>query len=117
MGRGVSIMDNSQCRHWREQIEIYRTMTREQRVATALRRHELACEMARLGIRRPLVLSDRIQLWHGTIPGTGRIILGSNARRSEAKDGQSQDHLGRIDPDEPEQMDAFLNSFKVIKEI
>ena len=27
-------------------------MTREERVGTALRLHELACEMARLGIRR-----------------------------------------------------------------
>ena len=35
-----------------KQIEIYRTMTREQRVAIALRLHDLACEMARLGIRR-----------------------------------------------------------------
>lgn len=34
------------------QIARYRQMTREQRVAVALRLHELACEMARLGIRR-----------------------------------------------------------------
>ena len=34
------------------QIDRYRAMTREQRVAIALRLHELACEMARLGIRR-----------------------------------------------------------------
>ena len=34
------------------QIERYRAMTREQRVAIALRLHELACEMSRLGIRR-----------------------------------------------------------------
>jgi hypothetical protein len=34
------------------QIDRYRVMTREERVATALRLHELACEMARLGIRR-----------------------------------------------------------------
>lgn len=34
------------------QINRYRAMTCEQRVAIALRLHELACEMARLGIRR-----------------------------------------------------------------
>jgi hypothetical protein len=34
------------------QINRYRTMTREERVAIAFRLHELACEMARLGIRR-----------------------------------------------------------------
>lgn len=34
------------------QIALYRAMTREQRVAIALRLHELACEMARVGIRR-----------------------------------------------------------------
>jgi hypothetical protein len=34
------------------QLNRYRGMTREERVATALRLHELACEMARLGIRR-----------------------------------------------------------------
>ena len=34
------------------QIVRYRNMTCEQRVLIALRLHELACEMARLGIRR-----------------------------------------------------------------
>jgi hypothetical protein len=34
------------------QIKRYREMTREERVGIALRLHELACEMARLGIRR-----------------------------------------------------------------
>ena len=34
------------------QLERYRAMTREQRVGIALGLHELACEMARLGIRR-----------------------------------------------------------------
>jgi hypothetical protein len=34
------------------QISRYRAMTREERVAVALRLHELACDMARLGIRR-----------------------------------------------------------------
>jgi hypothetical protein len=33
------------------QISRYREMTPEQRVMTALRLHELACDMARLGIR------------------------------------------------------------------
>jgi hypothetical protein len=35
-----------------KQIERYRTMSLEERVAIGLRLHELACEMARLGIRR-----------------------------------------------------------------
>jgi hypothetical protein len=34
------------------QIDRYRVMTREERVGIALRLHELACDMARLGIRR-----------------------------------------------------------------
>jgi hypothetical protein len=34
------------------QISRYREMTCEQRVSIALRLHEMACEMARLGIRR-----------------------------------------------------------------
>jgi len=34
------------------QLERYRSMTREERVGIALRLHELACEMSRLGIRR-----------------------------------------------------------------
>jgi len=34
------------------QISRYRAMSREQRVGIALRLHELACEMARMGIRR-----------------------------------------------------------------
>jgi hypothetical protein len=35
-----------------KQIEIYRRMTGEQRVAIALGLHELACDVAREGIRR-----------------------------------------------------------------
>jgi hypothetical protein len=35
-----------------KQLGRYRGMTPEQRVLTALRLHELACDMARLGIRR-----------------------------------------------------------------
>lgn len=34
------------------QIERYRQMTCEERMGVALRLHELACEMARMGIRR-----------------------------------------------------------------
>jgi hypothetical protein len=34
------------------QLERYRGMTREERVGIALRLHELACDMARLGVRR-----------------------------------------------------------------
>jgi len=35
-----------------KQIARYRAMSCQERVAIALRLHELACEMARLGIRR-----------------------------------------------------------------
>jgi hypothetical protein len=35
-----------------KQINLYRAMTCEERVKVALRLHDLACEMARLGIRR-----------------------------------------------------------------
>jgi hypothetical protein len=35
-----------------KQIELYRQMTGEQRLAIALGLHELSCEMAREGIRR-----------------------------------------------------------------
>jgi hypothetical protein len=35
-----------------KQIERYRSMTGEQRLAIALELHELACEIAREGIRR-----------------------------------------------------------------
>ena len=45
------------------QIERYRAMSREQRVAIALRLHEMACEMARLGIRRqhPYASPEKIE--------------------------------------------------------
>jgi hypothetical protein len=35
-----------------KQIELYRNMTGEQRLAIALELHELSCEIAREGIRR-----------------------------------------------------------------
>ena len=44
------------------QIARYREMTREQRVAVALRLHELACDMARLGIRRQHPEADAAQV-------------------------------------------------------
>ncbi len=44
------------------QIVRYREMTCEQRVAVALRLHELACEMARLGIRRQHPEADAAQV-------------------------------------------------------
>ena len=45
------------------QIARYREMTPEQRVLTALRLHELACEMARMGIRRqhPEANADEVE--------------------------------------------------------
>ena len=48
----LSCLDMSPQAALETQIERYRTMTREERVGIALRLHELACEMARLGIRR-----------------------------------------------------------------
>jgi hypothetical protein len=44
------------------QIDRYRVMTREERVGTALRLHELACEMARLGIRRQHPKADPVEV-------------------------------------------------------
>ncbi len=54
------------------QLARYREMTPERRVTVALRLHEMACEMARLGIRREhphadeaeinLLLRERLQL-------------------------------------------------------
>lgn len=54
------------------QIELYRQMTGEQRLAIALRLHELACDVAREGIRHQhpgadeaeveRLLRERIQL-------------------------------------------------------
>ena len=45
------------------QLSRYRAMSREERVALALRLHELACEMARLGIRRqhPEATPDQVE--------------------------------------------------------
>ena len=45
-----------------KQIARYRTMSRKERVAIALGLHELACEMARLGIRRqhPSASAERV---------------------------------------------------------
>lgn len=44
------------------QIERYRAMTPEQRVNIALELHELACEMARLGIRRQHPNADEAEV-------------------------------------------------------
>lgn len=44
------------------QIARYREMTPEERVMTALRLHELACDMARLGIRRQHPEADTEQV-------------------------------------------------------
>ena len=41
-----------------EQIERYRRMTGEQRLALALELHELACDIAREGIRRQYPQAD-----------------------------------------------------------
>lgn len=44
------------------QIARYREMTCEQRVGLALRLHELACDMARLGIRRQNPEADEAEV-------------------------------------------------------
>lgn len=44
------------------QIERYRQMTREQRVAIALGLHELSCDMARMGIRRQHPKADDAEI-------------------------------------------------------
>jgi len=45
-----------------QQIARYRGMTCEQRVLTALRLHALACDMARLGIRRQHPTADEARV-------------------------------------------------------
>ncbi|SPE61035.1 hypothetical protein SBV1_590053 [Verrucomicrobia bacterium] len=59
-----------------KQIALYREMSREQRVRIALGLHELACEMARVGIRRQhpsatpeeveALLRQRLEMARGT---------------------------------------------------
>jgi hypothetical protein len=44
------------------QIARYRAMSRQERVGIALRLHELACEMARLGIRRQHPTASRAEV-------------------------------------------------------
>jgi len=46
-----------------EQIERYRRMTGEERLAVALRLHEMACQIAREGIRRqyPDATPDQVE--------------------------------------------------------
>jgi hypothetical protein len=44
------------------QLARYREMTCEERVGIALRLHELACEMARLGIRRQYPEADEAEV-------------------------------------------------------
>jgi hypothetical protein len=45
-----------------EQLARYRRMSREERVGIALRLHELACEMARLGIRRQHPMASKAEV-------------------------------------------------------
>jgi hypothetical protein len=45
-----------------KQIERYRSMTGEQRLAIALELHELACEVAREGIRRQNPKADAAEV-------------------------------------------------------
>jgi hypothetical protein len=45
-----------------KQIECYRRMTGEQRLAIALELHELSCELAREGIRRRHPSADPVEV-------------------------------------------------------
>jgi len=45
-----------------KQIELYRRMTGEQRLAVALELHELSCEVAREGIRRQHPEADALEV-------------------------------------------------------
>ena len=45
-----------------KQIELYRRMTGEQRLAIALELHELSCEVAREGIRRQHPQADAAEV-------------------------------------------------------
>ena len=47
-----------------KQIELYRQVTGEQRLAVALELHELSCEMAREGIRRQHPEADANEVEH-----------------------------------------------------
>jgi hypothetical protein len=44
------------------QIDRYRAMTPEQRLAIALRLHELACDVSREGIRRQFPAADEAEV-------------------------------------------------------
>jgi hypothetical protein len=46
----------------RKQIEHYRSMTGEQRLAVALDLHELSCDIAREGIRRQNPRADTVEV-------------------------------------------------------
>ncbi len=48
---------------WEKQIECYRRMSGEQRLAIALDLHEMSCEIAREGIRRqnPEANADEVE--------------------------------------------------------
>jgi Rv0078B-related antitoxin len=46
----------------KEQIELYRRMTGEQRLAIALDLHELACNVAREGIRYQNPQADEVEV-------------------------------------------------------
>jgi len=45
-----------------EQLECYRRMSGQKRLAIALELHELACEIARTGIRRQFPLADQAEV-------------------------------------------------------
>jgi hypothetical protein len=49
----------------KKQIQLYRLMTGEQRLAIALELHELSCEIAREGIRRqhPEANAAEVEQW------------------------------------------------------
>jgi hypothetical protein len=66
-----------------EQIARYRRMTGEQRLGIALSLHELACDVAREGIRSRCPDADDVEV-ERQLRSRLALILGQRERRSDA---------------------------------
>ena len=66
-----------------EQIARYRRMTGEQRLGIALSLHELACDVAREGIRSRCPNADDVEV-ERQLRSRLALILGQRERRSDA---------------------------------
>ena len=60
----IAVRDMTATTAGEKQIESYRQMTGEQRLAVALELHELSCEVAREGIRRQHPDADAAEIEH-----------------------------------------------------